>query len=105
MKLKSPLLILFATLHLIIANGGFDGKYYDEDCDSEDNFWCGDVCTSYNFLCVCGNVTLSNYSPYFCCVDPEYKCDKYVPGGLYSGAKPSVCAQGQVVHKSKHCHG
>merc|ERR1712155_80630 len=74
-----------------------------KQCDPVEQYKCGDVCAWKGSSCSCGNVTLSKYSPYYCCLAPEDKCSH--DGYTYNGhAKNPVCSNGKPMQRSESCH-
>ena len=83
--------------HLVIdAATGYVGCQRDKCPHEEGWYWCGDICMKKYRDCTCGNTTLQfSQTQKYCCLPPGEHCDTL----------NNVCSAGQVVHKSKPCHG
>ena len=93
--MKSTKLLILALLTVTISQVSGE-KETEKKCDL-DYYKCGDVCVHWSYSCSCGNVTLSKYSPSYCCTAPEDKCT----GGGRSGG---TCSRGTPVQRSETCN-
>ena len=91
----ASLKILSLTLLLASISMSQGREEDDKKCDPTWEYKCGDVCVSGS--CSCGNVTLTKYSPFYCCTKPGDKCK----GGGWSG----ICSSGTPVPRSETCNG
>ena len=68
-------------------------------CKPDYEYKCGDVCVEESKSCHCGNVTVSDHSPNYCCLPPGDKCNYDESSGH------AVCRNGTAVSRSKPCNG
>ena len=99
---KSILLLQMCLLIITTRQVSGEETLQLQKCDLDRHYWCGDVCTGDWLACSCGNVTLSKYSSYYCCIDPGDTCTyDYIDGG--GDAVNPVCSRGRPVPRSQTC--
>ena len=104
---KSILLLQLCLLIITTRQVSGEETLQLQKCDLDRHYWCGDVCTGDWLACSCGNVTLSKYSSYYCCIDPGDSCtyDYIEYGVLYDDPVIPVCSRGQPVPRTQTCNG
>ena len=90
--LSLSLLILTISIRQVSGE-----KETDKKCDPDDQYKCGDVCVKKTSSCHCGNVTLSKYSPSYCCTQPGDSCTRV-------GYRDATCSRGTPVPRSETCN-